>query len=103
MGKMSKKVAGITLAGAVAISSLGISTMKEDVQAKDKKKEPTNVIMMVMDGTSTGATTLSRWYKGDNLAMDEMLSGGMRTYSAESAITEPFCISSHLKNTLNKT
>lgn len=88
MGKMSKKVAGITLAGAVAISSLGISTMKEDVQAKDKKKEPTNVIMMVMDGTSTGATTLSRWYKGDNLAMDEMLSGGMRTYSAESAITD---------------
>ena len=56
MGKMSKKVAGITLAGAVAISSLGISTMKEDVQAKDKKKEPTNVIMMVMDGTSAGAT-----------------------------------------------
>ncbi|MGG0409712.1 alkaline phosphatase [Peribacillus simplex] len=85
---MSKKVAGITLAGAVAISSLGISTLKEDVQAKDKKKEPTNVIMMVMDGTSTGATTLSRWYKGDNLAMDEMLSGGMRTYSAESAITD---------------
>lgn len=43
MGKMSKKVAGITLAGAVAISSLGISTMKEDVQAKDKKKnQPTS-------------------------------------------------------------
>lgn len=45
MGKLNKKVAGITLAGAVAISSLSISTMKEDVQAKDKKKEPTNVIM----------------------------------------------------------
>jgi alkaline phosphatase len=88
LSKMSKKVAVLTLAGAVAISSLGVSAMKEEVQAKDKKKEPTNVIMMVMDGTSAGATTLSRWYKGGNLAMDEMMAGGVRTYSAESAITD---------------
>ncbi|PLR89866.1 alkaline phosphatase [Bacillus sp. T33-2] len=44
--------------------------------------------MMVMDGTSAGATTLSRWYKGGNLALDEMAAGGVRTYSAESAITD---------------
>lgn len=88
MGKFNKKVAGITLAGAVAISSLGISANQEDVQAKNKKKEPTNVIMMVMDGTSAGATTLSRWYKGGNLAMDELAAGGVKTYSAESAITD---------------
>lgn len=89
LSKMSKRLAGITLAGAVVISSLGISTMKEEVQAKgNKKKEPTNVIMMVMDGTSAGAITLSRWYKGSNLAMDEMMAGGVRTYSADSAITD---------------
>ncbi|WP_230127495.1 alkaline phosphatase [Bacillus sp. CECT 9360] len=85
---MGKKVAGFTLAGAVAISSLGLAAKKEDVQAKDRKKEPTNVIMMVMDGTSAGATTLSRWYKGENLAIDEMVAGGVRTHSAESAITD---------------
>lgn len=88
MKKVSKKVAGFTLAGAVAISSMGLAGNKEDVQAKDRKKEPTNVIMMVMDGTSAGATTLSRWYKGENLAIDEMAAGGVRTYSAESAITD---------------
>ncbi|CAH0344748.1 Alkaline phosphatase 4 [Bacillus sp. CECT 9360] len=88
MNKMGKKVAGFTLAGAVAISSLGLAAKKEDVQAKDRKKEPTNVIMMVMDGTSAGATTLSRWYKGENLAIDEMVAGGVRTHSAESAITD---------------
>ncbi|KIL45047.1 alkaline phosphatase [Jeotgalibacillus soli] len=88
MSKVSKKVAGLSLAGALVISSIGLTSLKENVQAKDKQKEPTNVIMMVMDGTSAGATTLSRWYKGDNLAMDEMMAGGMRTYSAESAITD---------------
>lgn len=88
MNKMSKKVAGFTLAGAVAISSMGLAANKEDVQAKDRKKEPTNVIMMVMDGTSAGATTLSRWYKGENLAINEMVAGGVRTHSAESAITD---------------
>ena len=88
LNKISKRVAGFTLAGAVVISSIGISSIKDEVHAKDKKKEPTNVIMMVMDGTSAGATTLSRWYKGGNLAMDEMMAGGGRTYSADSAITD---------------
>ncbi|MCI2256422.1 alkaline phosphatase [Domibacillus sp. PGB-M46] len=88
MKKLHKKAAGITLAGAVALSSLGFSAAKEDVQAKNPKKEPVNVIMMVMDGTSSSTTTLSRWYKGGNLAMDQMLAGGVRTYSAESAITD---------------
>ncbi|WNS78258.1 alkaline phosphatase [Domibacillus sp. DTU_2020_1001157_1_SI_ALB_TIR_016] len=88
MKKLNKKAAGITLAGAVALSSLGFSAAKEDVQAKNPKKEPVNVIMMVMDGTSSSTTTLSRWYKGGNLAMDQMLAGGVRTYSAESAITD---------------
>lgn len=88
MKKLNKKAAGITLAGAVALSSLGFSAAKEDVQAKNPKKEPVNVIMMVMDGTSSSTTTLSRWYKGENLAMDQMLAGGVRTYSAESAITD---------------
>lgn len=88
MNKMSKRIAGITLAGAVAISSLGFAANGEKAEAKREKQEPTNVIMMVMDGTSAGATTLSRWYKGGNLTLDEMVAGGVRTYSAESAITD---------------
>ncbi|PLS18118.1 alkaline phosphatase [Bacillus sp. M6-12] len=78
----------MTLAGAVAFSALGINAKNDSIKAKDTKKEPTNVIMMVMDGTSAGATTLSRWYKGGNLALDQMAAGGVRTYSAESAITD---------------
>ncbi|WP_409302375.1 alkaline phosphatase [Peribacillus sp. SCS-155] len=84
-----RKIVGVTLAGAVAISSLGLAAKKEDVQADNRRKQPTNVIMIVMDGTSSTATTLARWYQGGKpLAMDEMASGGVRTYSAESAITD---------------
>ncbi|TWT08026.1 alkaline phosphatase [Planococcus sp. CPCC 101016] len=83
-----KKAAGVSIAAAVAISSFGFAANGTVTEAKDKKNEPTNVIMMVMDGTSAGATTLARWYKGEDLAMDEILVGGMRTHSAESAITD---------------
>lgn len=44
--------------------------------------------MMVMDGTSSSATTLARLYKGKPLVLDEIVTGGVRTYSAESAITD---------------
>jgi alkaline phosphatase len=88
MSKMKKKIAGMTVAGAVALGSLGFVGNNEPIDAKGKKKEPENVIMLVMDGTSAGATSLARWYKGDELAMDEIMTGGVRTHSAESAITD---------------
>lgn len=78
---------GISMAAVVAFSALGFG-YNNITEAKDKKNEPTNVIMMVMDGTSAGATSLARWYKGEDLAMDEIMIGGVRTHSAESAITD---------------
>ncbi|MGD7024851.1 alkaline phosphatase [Rossellomorea vietnamensis] len=88
MLEMKKQIAGITVAGAVALGSLGFAGKVEQADAKGSKKEPENVIMLVMDGTSAGATSLARWYKGENLAMDEIVTGGVRTHSAESAITD---------------
>ncbi|RDU38061.1 alkaline phosphatase [Neobacillus piezotolerans] len=85
---LKKKLAGVSVAAAVAVSSLGFAGYNNFTEAKDTKKQPTNVIMMVMDGTSAGATSLARWYKGGNLALDEILIGGVRTHSAESAITD---------------
>lgn len=49
---------------------------------------PRNVIMMVMDGTSSNAVTLARWYKGGPLVLDGILVGGVRTASLHSAITD---------------
>ncbi|MFC5602818.1 alkaline phosphatase [Sporosarcina koreensis] len=82
-----RKTAVISMAAVVALSTLGLG-YNSMTEAKNKKNEPTNVIMMVMDGTSAGATTLARWYKGENLALDEIVVGGVRTHSAESAITD---------------
>ncbi|MGG3529024.1 alkaline phosphatase [Bacillus pseudomycoides] len=92
MTTLRKKMMGLTLGGIVALGSLGAGSMMNDneVKAEAKKagQQPKNVIMMVMDGTSSSATTLARWYKGAPLALDQIVSGGVRTYSAESAITD---------------
>jgi alkaline phosphatase len=47
-----------------------------------------NVIILVGDGMGSAHTTLARWHKGSPLALDEMVSGAVRTYSAESLITD---------------
>lgn len=85
---LSKKVMGITLASSLAIGSLGFGSGNEKVEAQKDPKQAKNVIVLVMDGVSSTTTTLARWYKGEPLAMDEILTGGVRTYSAESAITD---------------
>nr|WP_205184894.1 alkaline phosphatase [Metabacillus iocasae] len=90
---ISKKMLGVTLASAVALGSFGFSQFSPQTEAKNegkkvKPEEAKNVIMMVMDGTSSSATTLARWYKGAPLHMDQLVAGGVTTYSAESAITD---------------
>lgn len=47
-----------------------------------------NVIVLMGDGFSAGHVATTRWYKGSNLAMDEMVCGAIRTYTAESIITD---------------
>lgn len=83
--KLSRKWCSFALASALTLSSLSMS--QPEVKAAEIKK-PTNVIILVMDGSSNNAITLSRWYKGESLALDGILTGAMRTYSAESAITD---------------
>ncbi|MGM9951458.1 MAG: alkaline phosphatase [Lysinibacillus sp.] len=90
--KKVKKLAVAALAGALFVSS-GAAMMQTDIMKakageKGKGEDPTNVIMLVMDGSSDNLSTLSRWYKGESLALDEILTGASRTYSAESAITD---------------
>ncbi|HIJ95675.1 MAG TPA: alkaline phosphatase [Desulfuromonadales bacterium] len=47
-----------------------------------------NVIFMLSDGTTNEAWPLARWVKGERLASDEILSGAIRTYGADSIITD---------------
>ncbi|UOB76807.1 alkaline phosphatase [Bacillus sp. ZJS3] len=92
MSELALKMKRLLLLGTIILSMLCTESFMNDhtVEAKVKKVErkPKNVIIMVMDGTSSTATTLARLYKGKPLALDEMVTGGVRTYSAESAITD---------------
>lgn len=48
-----------------------------------------NVIIFIADGMSIGGYTLSRWYQGGKpLATDEIICGLIKTYAADSAITD---------------
>lgn len=79
---------GITLASSLALGSFAYTSANEKVEAKKESQQAKNVIVLVKDGVSSTTTTLARWYKGEPLAMDEIMSGGVRTYSAESAVTD---------------
>lgn len=50
--------------------------------------QPKNVIVLMTDGTGATHTTLTRWYKGESLPQDELIVGGVRTYGADSIITD---------------
>ncbi len=52
------------------------------------EKPVKNVIFLMSDGTSSAHITVSRWYKGERLALDDILVGAVRTYSAESVISD---------------
>lgn len=47
-----------------------------------------NVIVLMADGTGSAHTTITRWYKGAPLALDEMYISGVRTWGAETLITD---------------
>lgn len=47
-----------------------------------------NVIFMMSDGTANEAWALTRWVKGSRLASDDILTGAVRTYGADSLITD---------------
>ena len=46
-----------------------------------------NVIILIPDGTAKTVSTLARWWTGESLALDDMLSGAVRTYMSNSVIT----------------
>ncbi len=47
-----------------------------------------NVIFLLSDGTAPEAWPLARWVKGAPLAVDQILAGAVRTYGADSLITD---------------
>lgn len=86
--KIVSPVSAGVLTAAMLLGTLpagtGEAAAKEQPDIKAK-----NVIMLIPDGMSMDGTTLARWYNGgEALALDEMASGLVRTYSADAAIAD---------------
>jgi alkaline phosphatase len=79
----SKNLIAMLLAASLIIPTVSVPAVAMATQPKVK-----NVIVLVPDGCGATHITAARWYKGAPLALDEMVSGGVRTYSAESLITD---------------
>lgn len=74
----------IALALTAGITTGGISP----AQAANETKQIKNVIILIPDGMPSDATALARWYKGSDLALDEIASGLVRTHSADAPIAD---------------
>lgn len=86
--KLSKK-AGLLFSTLLLTASLAIPTAVAEETSTASNNQVKNVIILIPDGMSTGATTLTRWYQGgEPLALDEMASGLVRTYSADAPIAD---------------
>lgn len=75
-------VLGVVILSGCASAPAIRTTKSEDVgQIK-------NIIILLSDGTANEAWPLARWVKGERLASDEILTGAIRTYGADSIITD---------------
>jgi alkaline phosphatase len=79
-GKILPAIIVFVVAAAVVLL-IGRSDAAEQPQAK-------NVILLIADGCSTDQYTLARWYHGKPLPTDGILVGAVRTYAADSVITD---------------
>ncbi len=91
MKQQMKRKGASVVAGTLAAALLfGMPATIGDAAAKQQPEiKAKNVIMLIPDGMAQDATALARWYNGGELlALDEMASGLVRTYSADAAIAD---------------
>lgn len=82
-------IAVIVLAGMllVAHSALASSGRGEIMRERLRQQGIKNVIVMIPDGCDETVQTVARWYKGEDLQVDKMVGGGVKTHMANSIIT----------------
>jgi alkaline phosphatase len=87
LNKRKSRHIGLVLGVILIIAFVTVST---GFTAAPTKVAPLarNVIVLVPDGMNATAVTLTRWYQGSPLTMDQILTGAVKTYAANSLITD---------------
>jgi alkaline phosphatase len=82
-------IAVIVLAGMllVAHSALAFNGKGEIMRERLRQQGIKNVIVMIPDGCDETVQTAARWYKGEDLQVDKMVGGAVKTHMANSIIT----------------
>ncbi len=92
MNLKNKKVIALIALIATISSPMYSATTKKNNTVKEnviENKKVKNVILLIPDGQSMGGLTLARWYNGGApLAVDEITSGLVRTYNADTPIAD---------------
>lgn len=82
--------AGI-VAGCVALAASNATAGRQWEKKWDRyahgKKNVDSIIVMIPDGCDETIQTVARWYKGEDLAVDHMQTGTVKTHMANSIIT----------------
>ncbi|MCX6555393.1 MAG: alkaline phosphatase [Candidatus Aminicenantes bacterium] len=74
---------------AIVVSLLVVSNAALEAKSEPGEKGVRNVILLIADGTGVAHLTLSRWYNGGaTLAIDEWICGLLRTYGANTPLTD---------------
>ena len=97
MKPINKKILGI-LSISLVLSTTPIyaktkvntkTTNQKTITVKVDEKRVKNVILLIPDGQTITALTLARWYQGgQSLAVDEITTGLVRTYNADTPIAD---------------
>ncbi len=97
MRPINKRILGILSISLVLISTPAYSKTKVNTKTtnqsmttvKTDEKRVKNVILLLPDGQTITALTLARWYQGGQpLAVDEITTGLVRTYNADTPIAD---------------
>ena len=81
-----KLITSLILALILVFTAIPVAALSDSITVEDPVK---NVIVLIPDGMPIDAVTLARWMQdGEPLAMDEIASGMMRTYSADAPVAD---------------
>ncbi len=89
MMKKANQTVTLVMALIMLVGACGIPAATAGESPGSTPAKIQNVILLISDGMSQEAMTLSRWYQGgQSLAMDEIACGLVRTYSADAVIAD---------------